>query len=128
MPKDENGKDFIYHIKNYDRIYRPFTSHGKDVMNPIFCKIPLKPNGDGLNSLLKFKKGLEVFAIFIILLEKTTQNQPNLRGFLINHKGKAAEIDEISDGINGGRLKSKVEYALGVLCEIEWLEKLVKAT
>lgn len=111
----------MYEITDYDKLYRPYDKSGGELKHPGFVKLPVKPKGDGLQLLLDQKRGLEVFAIWCLLLEKATSERPKNRGKLLNHKEEPATPDEIARGIS---LKTKVglvEYALNTLVTIGWL-------
>jgi len=112
----------MYIIAEYDERYRPCNKSGGELKNADFVKLPAKPRGDGLIELLEYKRGLEFFAVWCLLLEKTTaENKPENRGKLLNRKEQSASIPEIAKSIS---LKSKVglvEKAISALVTMGWV-------
>lgn len=111
----------MFSIVDYDTRYSPYDKSGGALKNADWVKLPAKPKGEGLGELLEYKRGLEVFGIWCLLLEKTTNEKPENRGKLLNHKEQPATVEEIAKGIS---LKSKVklvEYALNVLVSMGWV-------
>ena len=51
----------LYQIANYDDLYKPTDTKGVELVNATYVKLPVKPKGDGLQSLLSYKNGLKVF-------------------------------------------------------------------
>jgi len=113
----------MFTIADYDKRYRPYDKAGRELVNPSFVKLPINPKGDGLRTLLKHKRGGEVFCIWCLLLEKTTaEKQPENRGKLLNHKGEPASVAEIAEGISHDRRIPLVKYALSVLASMGWVK------
>lgn len=111
----------MFSIAKYNELYRPYDKSGGELKHPDFVKLPANPKGDGLQKLLEYKRGLEIFGIWCLLLEKTTIEKPENRGKLLNHKEESATPEEIAKGIS---LKSKiglVGYALSVLVAMGWV-------
>lgn len=112
----------MYQIANYDELYRPYNRSGEELRRADFVKLPVKPKGDGLQQLFEYKRGLEVFAIWCLLLEKATaENKPENRGKLLNHKEENASVEEIAKGISLRRKAPLVKYALSVLTTMGWV-------
>lgn len=111
----------MYEIANYDELYRPYDKSGGELRRPDFVKLPAKPKGDGLQLLLEQKRGLEVFAIWCLLLEKTTLEKPLNRGKLLNHLDAPASVEEIARSISLKSRISLVGLALNLLTTIGWL-------
>jgi len=109
-------------IANYDELYKPYDKSGRDLKYADWVKLPAKPKGDGLQTLLEYKRGIEVFAVWCLLLEKTTKEKPENRGKLLNHKGEAASAEEIAKGISLPRKASLVLYSLSVLTTMGWVQ------
>ena len=113
----------MYYIADYDERYRPYDKSGGELKSPDWVKLPAKPKGDGLQELFEQKRGVEVFAVWCLLLEKTTQEtKPKNRGKLLNHKEQPATIEEIAKGIS---LKSKVklvQHSINVLLAMGWIK------
>ncbi len=112
----------MYKITNYDELYRPYDKSGGELKHASFVKLPVKQKGDGLQVLLEQKRGLEVFAIWCLLLEKTTSEKPKNRGKLLNHKEEPATVEEIAKSINLSNKIQLVEHALKVLIEMKWID------
>jgi len=113
----------MFLITEYDKRYRPFNKSGGELKNPEWVKLPAKPKGDGLETLFEHHRGLEVFGIWCLLLEKTTtEKDPKNRGKLLNHKGEAATIEDIAKGICLKRQIKLVEHALSVLVAMDWVK------
>lgn len=108
-------------IANYDELYRPYNKSGGELQHPDFVKLPVKPKGDGLQILLEYKKGLEYFAIWCLLLEKSTTEKPKNRGKLLNHKEQHATIPEITKSISLKGKEKLVKEAISALTAIGWL-------
>lgn len=114
----------MYEIANYDEFYRPYNKSGEELKHADFVKLPANPKGDGLQRLLEYRRGLEIFAIWCLLLEKTTiEKRPENRGKLLNHKGRPASISEIAKAISLKGKKSLVTEALSALVEMGWVIK-----
>lgn len=111
-----------YEIINYDERYRPYDKSGNELKNAHWVKLPAKPKGNGVEKLLDQKKGLEIFGIWCLLLEKTTLEEPENRGKLLNHKGESATPAEIAAGISLKKKVALVEYALSVLVTMGWVK------
>lgn len=112
----------MYIIAEYDARYRPYDKSGGELRNPDWVKLPAKPRGEGLVELFDYKRGLEVFGIWCLLLEKATvEKKPENRGKLLNHKEKPATIEEIAKAISLKNKKQLVKYAISVLVEIGWV-------
>lgn len=112
----------MYEIANYDELYRPYDKSGGELANPSWVKMPAKPKGEGLCALLEHKRGLEVFAVWGLLLQKTTiEKKPENRGKLLNHREQPATVSEIAKGISLKGKEKLVEYALSILTTIGWL-------
>lgn len=111
-----------YTITEYDKRYKPYDKSGNDLKRADWVKLPVNPKGDGLQRLLEYPRGLEIFGIWCLLLEKTTsEKKPKNRGKLLNHKEEPASIPEIANSIS---LKSKtrlVEIAVNALVEMGWV-------
>jgi len=116
------GKDAkVYRITDYDTLYRPYDKSGGELKHADWVKLPVNPRGDGLNALLEYKRGLEVFGVWCLLLEKATSQKPENRGKLLNHKDQPATIPEIASGISLKKKMKLVKYALSVLTDIGWV-------
>ena len=111
----------LYSIAEYDRLYRPYDKSGREMQRPGWVKLPAKPKGDGLQALLREKRGLEVFAVWCLLLEKTTAEKPENRGKLVNHKDEPASISQIAASISLSKKQKLVEYALKLLVSMGWI-------
>ncbi len=111
----------MYEIAKYDELYRPYDKSGGELKRPDFVKLPVKPKGDGLQLLLEQKRGLEVFAIWCLLLEKTTAEKPENRGKLLNHLDAPASVEEIARSISLKSKASLIRHALNLLTTIGWL-------
>jgi len=111
----------MYSITNYDELYRPYDKSGGELKKPDFVKLPVKPKGDGLQLLLEQKRGLEVFGVWCLLLEKTTGEKPQNRGKLLNHKEEPATVEEIARGISLRTKIGLVKHALTALTTMGWL-------
>jgi hypothetical protein len=113
----------MYEIADYDERYRPYDKSGGELKNADWVKLPAKPKGDGLQSLLEYPRGLEIFAIWCLLLEKTTsETKPENRGKLLNHKDQPATISEIAKSISLPTRVKLVENAISALVEIGWVK------
>ena len=112
----------MYEIANYEEYYQPLDKSGRVLQNATYVKLPVNPKGDGIETLLEDKKGLEVFAIWCLLLEKATAQKPELRGKLLNHKDESATAEEIAKGILLKKRVMLVEYALNLLVSMGWLK------
>lgn len=112
----------MYEIANYDDLYKPTDTKGVELVNATYVKLPVKPKGDGLQSLLSYKNGLKIFGIWCLLLEYTTSKSKGSRGRLLNHKDEPATVGEIAKSISLSKNKGLVEYALKVLVELGWLK------
>lgn len=112
----------MYEIADYDKLYRPYDKSGGELKHPDFVKLPVKPTGEGLQELLEYRRGLEIFGIWCLLLEKTTaEKKPENRGKLLNHRELPATPYEIAKGISLKKKGKLVSYALSVLSTIGWL-------
>ncbi len=111
----------LYTINEYDKRYRPYNKSGEELQNADWVKMPAKPKGDGLQTLLKYPRGLEVLAVWCLLLQKTTTQKPEKRGKLLNHKDEPATISEIAQSISLPKKEKMVEYAISVLVEMGWM-------
>ena len=111
----------MYEIADYDKRYQPRDKSRHPLVHADYVKLPVKPRGDGLQTLLKHKRGLEVFGIWCLLLEKTTLEKPENRGKLLNHRERPANIEEIAMGICLENKTKLIEYALSLLVSMGWL-------
>jgi hypothetical protein len=113
----------MYSIANYEELYMPTNSKGGELVHAVFVKMPVKPRGKGLKSLLKNAKGLEVFGVWTLLLQAATETtNPKNRGKLLNHKDEPANSQEIAEAISLDNQVKKVEEALSVLVEMGWVQ------
>ncbi len=113
----------MYEVADYKKLYNPTNSSGGELLHAKYVKMPVKPRGKGLRALLKNPKGLEIFAIWSLLLEAATETtSPDLRGQLLNHKDEPASIEEIAESISLDRQKGKVKNALSILVEMGWMK------
>ena len=112
----------MFQIANYEKYYQPLDKSGRILKHADYVKLPVNPKGDGLEALLEHRRGLEVFGIWCLLLEKATAQKPELRGQLLNHKDEPASIEEIAKGISLRKKVRLVEYALSLLVSMDWLE------
>ena len=115
-----------YEIANYDELYRPYDKSGRDLKFADWVKVPAKPKGDGLQALLEHNRGLEVFGVWILLLQKATKQKPENRGKLLNHKDLPASVEEIAKGISLSKKVRLVEYSLSVLVSMGWVNGDIK--
>jgi len=111
----------MYQIVDYDERYRPYDKSGGELRKADWVKLPAKPRGEGLNELLEYRRGLEYFGIWCLLLEKTTLEKAENRGKLLNHKGQPATIEEIAKAISLKRKAQLVQNALTVLIAMGWI-------
>jgi hypothetical protein len=112
----------MYLITDYEERYKPYDKSGNDLKRADWVKLPAKPKGDGLQVLLEYPRGLEIFAVWCLLLEKTTlEKNPKNRGKLLNHKGQPASIYEIAKSISLPRQSKLVEHSLSALLEMGWI-------
>jgi len=111
----------MYMINEYDTRYKPTNKSGGELKNADYVKLPVNPKGDGLQALLEHKKGLEVFGIWCLLLEKTTAQKPETRGKLLNHQDDPASFAEIAKSISLKGRENLVEYALNLLVAMGWV-------
>lgn len=112
----------MYEIADYDERYRPYDKSGGELRRADWVKLPVKPRGDGLGELLEHRRGLEIFGIWCLLLEKTTAEKPENRGKLLNHREQPATIPEIAKGISLKNRVKLVQEALSVLVSIGWVK------
>lgn len=114
----------MYLIAEYDIRYRPYDKSGGELRNPEWVKMPCKPKGDGLQALLEYPRGGEIFGIWCLLLQKATkENKPENRGKLLNHKELPATIPEIAKSISHASKIGLVRAAISTLVEIGWVIK-----
>jgi len=113
----------LYTITDYDKRYKPTNKSGGELKNAGYVKLPVKPKGDGLEKLLSNDKGLEVFGIWCLLLEKTTAQKPETRGQILNFKDEPASLSEISMSISLKGKEDLVQYALNLLVSMGWIEE-----
>jgi len=112
----------MYQIANYCDRYRPYDKSGGELRNPEWVKMPCKPKGDGLQTLLEYPRGLEIFGIWCLILQKTTkEKKPENRGKLLNHRELPASIPEIAKSISLGSKIKLVNNAISVLVEMGWV-------
>lgn len=112
----------MYLIKEYDERYRPYDKSGGELRQPEWVKMPAKPKGEGLGTLLEYPRGLEIFGIWCLLLQKTTkEKKPANRGKLLNHKELPATIPEIAKAISLPTKIKLVRNAISVLVEMGWV-------
>ncbi len=111
----------MFSIVDYEARYKPYDKSGGELKNADWVKLPAKPRGEGLAELLKYNRGLQVFAIWCLLLEKTTNEKPENRGKLLNHKEQPAAAKESASGISLSSKVKLVEYALNVLVSMGWI-------
>ena len=83
----------MFSIVDYEARYKPYDKSGGELKNADWVKLPAKPRGEGLAELLKHNRGLQVFAVWCLLLEKTTNEKPENRGKLLNHKEQPATVE-----------------------------------
>lgn len=109
-------------IAEYDERYRPYDKSGNPLVRADWVKLPANPKSDGLQALLEYKRGLEYFGIWCLLLEKTTtEKEPINRGKLLNHRGLPADVGEIAKSISLSNKRGLVENAISALLEMGWL-------
>lgn len=111
----------MYSIADYEIRYKPTNKSGGELKNADYVKLPVNPKGDGLQTLLEHKRGLEVFAVWCLLLEKTTAQKPETRGKLLNFKDESASIIELAKSISLKGKERFVEYSISVLVSMGWL-------
>lgn len=111
----------MYEIAEYDKRYRPYNKSGEELKYADFVKLPVKQRGKGLAELLRHRRGLQVFAIWCLLLEEATDQEPQNRGKLLNRRDKPASISEIAAAISLSKKAGLVEYALSVLVAMGWV-------
>ncbi len=119
------GRVQVFSIADYDELYRPYDKSGGELKSAVWVKLPANPRGRGLKVLLKYKRGLEVFGIWCLLLEITTLEKPENRGQLLNHRGLPASVEEIAEGISLPKNIKLVSYALSILAAIGWVSSEV---
>ena len=112
----------MYYIADYDKRYRPYDKSGGELRKADWVKLPVKPRGEGLAELFEYKRGLEVFGIWCLLLEKATKESAENRGKLLNHKGEPANIEQIAKGISLKKKTKLVEHAISILLQIGWVK------
>lgn len=118
----DQGIQLMFYIADYDERYRPYDKSGGELRNPEWVKLPAKPKGDGLQALLEQKRGLEIFAIWCLILEKTTaEKKPENRGKLLNHRDKPATISEIAKSISLPTRAILVKTAINTLISMGWI-------
>ena len=111
----------MYSIADYETRYKPINKSGGELVNPDYVKLPGKPKGDGLQTVLESKRGLEVFGIWCLLLEKTTAQKPETRGKLLNFKDEPASISELAKSISLKGKEGLVEHAVSLLVSVGWI-------
>jgi len=112
----------MYSIVDYETRYKPINKSGGELKNADYVKLPVNPKGDGLQALLENKRGLEVFAIWCLLLEKTTAQKPETRGKLLNFKDEPASISELAKSISLKNKEKLVEHAINLLVSMGWIK------
>lgn len=122
MLKYKKAKIPMYSIADYDNRYRPYDKSGGELKNPEWVKMPCKPKGEGLQALFEYPRGLEIFGIWCLLLQKSTkEKRPKNRGKLLNHKELPASIPEIAKSISLPRQIRLVDKAISALVEMGWI-------
>ena len=111
----------MYKITDYEELYMPTDSRGRELVNATWVKVPAKPRGNGLDTLLRKKDGLKVFAVWILLLESTTAQKKGTRGVLNNHKDEPASVKEIAKSMLLDKQVKFVEYSIKVLTQLGWI-------
>lgn len=113
----------MYIINDYDKLYRPYDKSGNELKRADWVKIPCKHKGDGLQALLAQPRGLEIFAVWILILEKTTsESKADHRGKLLNFKDEPATPREIAKSISLGNRIHLVQTALSALVTMGWIK------
>jgi len=112
----------MFCIASYDKYYQPLDKSGRVLKHADYVKLPVRPKGDGLQALLEHKRGLEVFGIWCLLLEKATAQKPENRGKLLNYKDEPATVEEIAKGISLGKSVKLVKYAISLLVSMGWIK------
>jgi len=114
----------MYVISEYEDRYRPRNTKGAELVRAHWLKLPVKPRGRGLMALLREEHGLEFFAIWCLLLQAATEQKPEHRGQLRNHRDHPASPDEIADAISLSSRKSLVKQALSTLVTMGWITEI----
>ena len=114
----------MYEIVDYDILYKPTDSKGRDLVHATYVKMPVKPRGKGIKALLKHKNGIEIFGIWSLLLEAATDEKPENRGKFLNHREEPATIEEIAESISLDGQEKKVEAALSALVAMNWIQSV----
>jgi len=112
----------MYIIADYDERYRPYDKSGGELKRADWVKLPVKPKGEGLQTLLEYPRGLEIFGIWCLLLEKATaEKKPENRGLLLNHRELPASISEIAKAISLPTKTNLVKKAINALLDLGWV-------
>lgn len=120
------SKAGMYIIANYTELYNPTNTSGGELKNAKYVKMPVKPRGKGLRTLLKTAKGLETFGIWGLLLQAATETtNPKIRGKLLNHKDEPASVIEIAESISLDSHVGKVQKALDILVGLGWIKYIL---
>ena len=114
----------LYYIIDYDKRYRPKTTKGEDLVTAKYVKLPVKPRGKGLQALLKRKNGIKILGVWSLLLQAATENAPEFRGKLLNHKDNPATITEIAEAISLENKEVMVKEALETLEDMGWVSSV----
>jgi hypothetical protein len=138
------GKNVCWHIVDYEARYLGYNKRGDMFKgSQPWIKLPVKPSGKGLRKLLRTHveqssksigsddehpsqkvAAMAVFGIWCLILEDTTENRPEMRGYLVNHKDQPADIEEIAEALHMEGEEPFIESALMTLEELNWMEKV----
>lgn len=93
----------------------------KSAANHTWVAMPNKHDGLGFKKLMNHDRGLEVFAIWVLLVQIASKTK--IRGILADDDGEPYTFEDFS--ILVGRTKEEFEFAIGVLISIKWVSQSI---
>lgn len=109
----------MWRIRDWSKNFE--NNRTRELQRMEWVPVPNKHDGDGFRTIMADKRGLEVFAVWILILEVASKCQP--RGTLVRDSGEPHTAGSLSRMT--GAPERSVEYAIGVLkrSDVAWIEE-----
>jgi hypothetical protein len=107
----------IYEITNWNQHFEKAQTRSKPVAKHSWVAMPNKHEGLGFKKIMRDDRGLEIFAVWVLMVQIASKAKP--RGRLADEDGEPYSFDDIA--LKSCCKTEAVEYAIPFLIALKWV-------
>ena len=114
----------VYEITNWNQHFEKAQTRSKPVAKHSWVAMPNKHEGLGFKKVMRDERGLEVFAVWILLVQ--IASKAPIRGRLADEDGEPYSFDDLA--LYACCKTEAIEYAIPLLVSLKWVSQCVDTT